>query len=175
MERQNSEAETNTEYEYASKLKDLGYLPGPEKCGCGNTKFSLQIDNNYKTSKICYRCTNYKCKKGYNVRTNSFLEDFPQIRLIIVGGIIKSMLCLNFNLQDAFKDLNDSLKLNIGKATIRKVYKKIRYALYRYLYLYYRTELLADTNDHKKLLSTRAYLPMEKMECKSGLLVLLNF
>ena len=30
MERQNSEAETNTEYEYAFKLKDLGHLQVPK-------------------------------------------------------------------------------------------------------------------------------------------------
>ena len=104
----------------------MGYLPGPYTWCCGNAEFRIQLDNIYKTSKICYRCSNYKCKKRYNVRINSFFEDFPQIRLITVSEVIKSMLCFNFNIKDTFKYLNDSLKLSIGKNAIKKIYKKIR-------------------------------------------------
>ena len=45
MESQNSETDTKLE-DYASKLKGKGYLPGPDKCECGNTDFRLQVDNN---------------------------------------------------------------------------------------------------------------------------------
>ena len=93
MESQNSETDTKIEYYYASKLKEMGHLPGPEKWDCGNTEFRLEVDNNYKVSKICYRCSNHKCKKRFNVRINSFFSDFPQIRLLTISEVIKSILC----------------------------------------------------------------------------------
>ena len=92
MESQNSETDTKIEYYYA-KLKEMGYLPGPVKCDWGNIEFRLKVVNNYKESKICYRCSNYKCKKRFNVRTNSFFAEFPQIRLLTISEVIKSILC----------------------------------------------------------------------------------
>ena len=43
MESQNSEIDTKMEYDYALKLKEMGYLPGPEKCDWGNIDFRLEI------------------------------------------------------------------------------------------------------------------------------------
>ena len=52
-----------SEYEYATKINSLGYLPGPGICSCGCKKFSIQnLKQNY-TSGICFRCTNSSCRK----------------------------------------------------------------------------------------------------------------
>ena len=33
------------EFDYIYKLKEMGYLPGPVKCDCGNKEFLIQVDN----------------------------------------------------------------------------------------------------------------------------------
>ena len=79
------------------------------------------------------------------------------------------MLCLNFNQHDAFKYLNKSFNLNIEKNIIEKIYQKLRYVLYKYLYLFYRLDLLAYNNKHKTFSIDGILLSHRKiMGCKSG-------
>lgn len=39
--------------------------------------------------------------------------------------------------------------MNISKHSIREIYKKVRFVLYRYLYIYYQSELLANKNKNQ--------------------------
>ena len=55
----------NSEYTFVSQLLNKGILKMPNICACGKKQFTLQNDNSCKTSGICYRCNNYKCKKNY--------------------------------------------------------------------------------------------------------------
>ena len=77
MESENSEADTNQNMNIFLTNWNW-YLSGPEKCDCENIEFLIQIDNNYKISTLIYRCSNYKCKKRFNLRINSFSDDFPR-------------------------------------------------------------------------------------------------
>ena len=73
--------ENNPEYEYVLKIHALGFLLGPSLCICGNKIFSIQKYKQNLTSRICFRCINPVCRKRYNIRTNSFFENHPNIKL----------------------------------------------------------------------------------------------
>ena len=77
MESENSEADTNQNMNIFLTNWNW-YLSGPEKCDCGNIEFLIQSNNNYNVFILIYRCSNYKCKKRFNLRINSFSDDFPR-------------------------------------------------------------------------------------------------
>lgn len=103
MESIYNDEDTKPEFEYATKLNHLGYLPGPENCKCGNKHLVIEIDNSQKTSKVCFRCNKSNCRRKYNIRANSFFSEFPKIRLLTISEVIKCILCYNFNINDTFK------------------------------------------------------------------------
>lgn len=41
--------------------------------------------------------------------------------------------------------------MNISKHSIRDIFKKVRFVLYRYLYIYYRSELLSNKNENQNI------------------------
>ena len=85
----------SNELDVAKQLKNKGFLPGPGLCKCGCTLFTIQKDNSQKTSKITWRCSNYKCRNKFNIRINSFFSFFPKITLLILFEVIKCCICLN--------------------------------------------------------------------------------
>ena len=68
---------------FANEFYSKGWLTGTLKCTLSNgINFSIQNDSNNKTSGYCFKCLNYKCKRIYNIRTNSIYEKFPQQKFI---------------------------------------------------------------------------------------------
>ena len=57
--------------EYLKKLNASGFLPGPEKCICGNKNLNIQKLAS-KKSGFCFRCMVKNCKRYYLLRANSF-------------------------------------------------------------------------------------------------------
>lgn len=47
-----------SEIEYAKYLWNAGYIPGSQKCFCGNDDFEVCNDSYNKTSGCSYRCLN---------------------------------------------------------------------------------------------------------------------
>lgn len=101
-------------------------------CKCGSDSFEIQIDNSSKTSKVCFRCQNSKCRYKFNIRINSFFSKFSKIRLLTVNEVIKGMLCKDFNIEETHKYLTQDLHLIISIKAIREIYSAIRYVLYKY-------------------------------------------
>ena len=146
---ENNEQETS-EYEYATKINSLGYLPGPDICSCGWKKFNIQnLRQNY-TSGICFRCTNNFCRKRYNIRYNSFFERYPNITLQVCSEVIKCFICFEFNAKDAEKYIKEEKGQIISSRVIGKIYQSIREVLYKYLYKIYQHDLLLEENMHLK-------------------------
>ena len=79
----------NSEYTFAIQLLYKGILKMPDICSCGKNKFTLQKDNSCKTSGICYRCNNYKCKKKFSVRNNTIFANFPKLKLTECFEVMK--------------------------------------------------------------------------------------
>ena len=92
-EEENNNDNLIEEYLLATKLKDLGFLREPDKCICGNTLLNIQKLTTRRPSGIVYRCINYKCKRIYNIRKDSFFEPFRYLTLNIVLEVVKCMLC----------------------------------------------------------------------------------
>ena len=139
-----------SEYEYATKINSLGYLPGPGICSCGCKKFSIQnLKQNY-TSGICFRCTNSSCRKRYNIRQNSFFEKHPNITLQVCSEVIKYFICFEMNVKDTEKYIKEEKGQIISFRVIGKIFRSIREVLYKYLYILYQHELLLEENMHLK-------------------------
>lgn len=66
----------SNELDLANALYHKGYLPGPNKCTYNNTQFTIQQDSSNKTSNCYFRFQNYKCRKKYAIRINSFFSCF---------------------------------------------------------------------------------------------------
>ena len=66
-----------SEFEFANKLKALGFLRGPNKCS--NNVFIIQKDSSNRTSCIIFRCNKYSCRKKYAIRCNSILKSKKKI------------------------------------------------------------------------------------------------
>ena len=137
------------ETDYAKYLYAKGILPGPIKCSCNNTYFTIQNDGNNNTSGCCFRCQNSKCRKKYPIRINSFFSKFPYQKLGVISEIINCFLNYEYNSSKALKYLQESKHLTISKTIILKVYKELRYVIYRYLYISYQTEPLGESNKNQ--------------------------
>jgi hypothetical protein len=46
----------NLDAEYFKIFKNLGILPGPDQCTCGNTHLIIQNLKYKKSNKVCFRC-----------------------------------------------------------------------------------------------------------------------
>ena len=106
----NSEILYANEYNLANQLQKEGFMPDPEKCKCENKYFTIQKDNSQKTSRITWRCSNYKCRNKFNIRINSFFNYFPIITISTLYEVIKCFICLNFNKKKAYEYLNNEKK-----------------------------------------------------------------
>ena len=89
--------EVNQEYNIAIMFNEKGYLPDSSICSCGNKKFAMQKDKNFKTSGIIWRCNSYKCRTKRNIRTNSLFEKFSKLTLTTIYEVVKCFLYFNFN------------------------------------------------------------------------------
>ena len=139
----------NSEYTFAIQLLDKEILKMPDICSCGKNNFTLQKDNSCKTSGICYRCNNYKCKKKFSVRNNTIFANFPKLKLTECFEVMKCCLCYEMNITAAYKYMTQSLKTTISKQAIRNIYKEIRNTLKRYYNISYKSEEFSIENGNE--------------------------
>ena len=139
---------SNTEVDYAKYLQKEGLLPGPDICACNSKNFSIQIDKSNKTSGCIYRCSNYKCRKKFSIRTNSIYELFPFNSLKLILEIISCFLIKEFNVQKAHYYLQSEKNFVVSKNVISKIYKTLRNIIERYLYIIYNVEILGEENQN---------------------------
>ena len=92
----------DSEIECAKYLRNLGYISWLIKYDCGNKYFEIYNDSHNKASEYNFRCINYKCRKKYSIRINSFFYSFPFISLKIISEVIKTFLCIECNLEEAY-------------------------------------------------------------------------
>ena len=55
----------NLDAEYFKKFKNLGILPGPGQCTCGNTQLTIQNLKYNKSNKVCLRHSKKTCEISY--------------------------------------------------------------------------------------------------------------
>ena len=127
--------EQENEKAYANNLYIKKILPGPKKCTCNSSNFTIQTDNSNITSKCCFRCTNYLCRKKFPIRINSLYSEFPFFKLRDITEILKCFLCLELNAEKALRYLNEEKQIIISKRSLLKIYKKFRDIIYKYMYL----------------------------------------
>ena len=82
----------DSEFEFAIKLYESGYITGPKACHCGNNSFAIHYDKYSKTLKCIFRCKNTKCKCRYSLRHNSFYSLFTKMKLRLISKIIKCFI-----------------------------------------------------------------------------------
>ena len=92
-----------------------------------------------------------KCRNKFNIRINSFYSKFSKIRLLTVSEVIKSMLCKDFNINEAYKYITEDLHLTISKNDIIEIYTEIRYIIYKYFYILYQAENLSIKYIHHNI------------------------
>ena len=138
--------EQENEKEYANNLYIKKILPGPRKCTCNSSTFTIQIDNSNKISKSCFLCTNYLCRKKYPIRINSLYQEFPFFKLKDITEILKCFLCFELNAEKALKLLKEEKNINISKRSLLKIYQKFRNLIYKYMHLIYETEEIGEAN-----------------------------
>ena len=105
---------------------EIGFLPGPELCKCGNNKFNVQNTSKYKISSLCYRCMNKTCKKIFNIRENSFFEEYKKIPVWQVFEIIKCFISYDFNAKKTQEYMQNEKNTNININVIYKLFNNIR-------------------------------------------------
>ena len=141
--------DSNSEIEYASKLNEMGYLPGPDICKCGAKKFTIQNYHESKTSGCIFRCINSKCRQRFPIRVNSFFERHPYVSLKLCSEIIKCCICFEFNITKTKKYINTEKNTFVSTNVIRKIYESIRFIMYKYLRFKYITEKISVENKHQ--------------------------
>ena len=141
--------EQENEKEYANSLYIKKILPGPGTCSCNSSNFTIQMDNSNKTSKCCFRCNNYLCRKKFPIRINSLYQEFPFFKLKDITEILKCFLCLELNAEKALKLLKDEMYINISKRSLLKIYQVFRNIIYKYMHLVYETENIGDANKNE--------------------------
>jgi len=109
--------------------------------------FYIQHDKSNKTSGVCFRCINNKCKLKYPIRINSLYSKFPFIRLKDLMEIIHYFLCLEMSANKAFKYLNDNKKIKIFLTALLKVYSELRLIIYLYMKILYESEAISTKNN----------------------------
>ena len=102
--------DSNSEKEYAPKLNEMGYLPVPDVCKCGEKKFTIQNYQESKISRFIFRRTNPKCRQRFPIRSNSFFERHPYVSLKLCSEIIKCCICFEFNITKAKRYTNTEKK-----------------------------------------------------------------
>jgi len=93
--------EENSEIELAKTLNERSILKGPQKCVCNSTVFSIQKDASNKISGICFRCSNFKCRRKYPIRINLLFSLFQFQKLGKIYEIILCFLYYEFNVEKA--------------------------------------------------------------------------
>ena len=114
---------------------------------CGSNKFNIYKDSKYKVNNCSFNCGNYKCRKQYSITINSFFDVFSCHKLKDISEVIKCFLCYEYNIQKAYKYLNEELKLCISEKTIRRVYQKMREVICKYLKIFYQSEQLGTDGE----------------------------
>ena len=96
----------NNDTDLVKMLFNEGYIPGPKEWLCGSKTFSTQGDKANKTSGCTFRCTNNKCRRKYDIRINSFCQQFPQIKMEIIIKVLELFNCDEINVEKAKKILS---------------------------------------------------------------------
>lgn len=136
------------ETDYAKFLYNKGYIKAPQICKCGSSVFIIK-DSGSKTSQCIFRCTNAKCKNRVPIRTNSFFNAFPKIKLRLVSQIIKSSF-EEMNCTACYKYLTKDLLINISLDAITRIYSEIRTVITKYYNILYQSEILGMKDCHKQ-------------------------
>ena len=134
------------EIDVAKRLFADGYLPSPIKCSCGAKNFNINYDSSNQTSLCSFRCTNYKCRKKYSKRINSFYSLFSFTPLRIVSELVSCFMCKEYNVEKALKYVAGSLNYNISNKVIYKIYREMRIIISKYMRFVYETEISAEEN-----------------------------
>ena len=137
----------DNESDYAKFLYNKGYIKAPQICKCGSSVFNIYKDSGSKTSQCIFRCTNAKCKNRVPIRTNSFFNAFPKIKLRLVSEIIKSFF-EEMNCTECYKYLTKDLLINISLDVITRIYSEIRTVLTKYYNILYQSEILGMKDCH---------------------------
>ena len=130
----------DNENDYAKFLYNKGYIKAPQIYKCGNSVFNIYKDSGSKTSQCIFRCTNAKCKNRVPIRTNSFFNAFPKIKLRLVSKIIKSFF-EEMNCSACYKYLSKDLHINISLDAIKRIYMEIRTVITKYYNILYKSEI----------------------------------
>ena len=131
--------------EYLKKLHASGFLPGPEKCICGNKNLNIQKLAS-KKSGFCFRCMVKNCKRYYPLRANSFFSKFTHMSIDYVIEVIKCNLSFKFNINKTKKYLAEEKNILYSSNAIREIYNEIRKTIYLYYILKYESEEFAQEN-----------------------------
>ena len=112
--------------DYARSLYDKGFICGPGICSCGSNKFNIYKDAKYKVNNCSFTCGNYKCRKQYSITINSFFDAFSRHNLKDISEVIKCFLCYEYNIQKAYKYLNEELEICISENNKKSLSKNER-------------------------------------------------
>ena len=108
--------------------------------------FTIQKDSSNKISNCCYRCQNYKCRRKFPVRINTFFSELPFHKLQEVYEILLCFICYDFNAEKAQKYLEDTKNIKISKNTLLSIYQEFRDVIHLYMNIVYETELISEQN-----------------------------
>ena len=123
----------------------MAIFQGPIKCSCGATYYIIQQDSSNHTSLCAFRCPNWKCRRKFPIRINSFYASFnyiPLTVLTVVSKVIYCFLCNQFNAEKALNFINSNINYNTSKNVIYKIYSSMRSIIYRYMRFVYEKNLL---------------------------------
>ena len=73
---------------------------------------------------------NKSCKKIFNIRENSFFEEYKKIPLQQVFQIIKSFISYYFNAKKTKEYMQNEKNINININVIYKIFNNIRILIY---------------------------------------------
>ena len=91
---------------------------------------------------------NKKCKKKYNIRDNSFFEEYTKMPIWQVFEIIKCFICYEFKATKTREYMQSEKNVNLS-IVILKIFNNIRNSIYCYLQLIYQTEEFETYNKWK--------------------------
>ena len=131
----------------------IDILKGPEKCVCNSQIFAIQKSSSNKTSNCCYLCQNYKCRKKYPIKINTFFSELPFQKLHEVIEILLCFIYYDYNVEKANKYLEETKNIKISKITLLGIYQKIRDVTHQYMNNIYEIEFISEENKRESFLA----------------------
>ena len=121
---------------------------------CSNCKkYSLKLKKIKSVANpFKLQCSNYKCRKIYNLRNNTIFSYFSKTPMSILITALDLFICEDFNATKSIKYIQEKYNLNsLGQKNIYNYFILIRKCLAQYYKDKYEYEKLAYTNELKNI------------------------